>query len=110
MLLQRLRVKHPIIQAPMGGGPGTPRLAAAVANAGGMGSLAGAYLTPDGIRKEYEEARALTDGPLNINLFAGGYHAVLDSAAAPILDLLRGIHDELQLSCVTYPTYHRMHG
>jgi nitronate monooxygenase len=81
----------------MGGGPGTPRLAAAVANAGGMGSLAGAYLTPDGIRKEYEEARALTDGPLNINLFAGGYHDVLVRDAAPILDLLRGIHDELQL-------------
>jgi nitronate monooxygenase len=31
---------HPIVQAPMAGGPSTPELAAAVTNAGGLGFLA----------------------------------------------------------------------
>jgi nitronate monooxygenase len=45
-LLTKLRIRYPIIQAPMAGGPSTPELAAAVSNAGGLGSLAAAYLTP----------------------------------------------------------------
>jgi nitronate monooxygenase len=95
--LDRLRIRYPIVQAPMGGGPGTPRLAAEVSNAGGLGSLAGAYLTPAGIAKEYEEARTLTDRPLNINLFAGGYHSHLDRDPSPVLALMDRIHAELQL-------------
>jgi nitronate monooxygenase len=38
-LLDKLGIEHPIILAPMGGGPGTPELVAAVSNAGGLGSL-----------------------------------------------------------------------
>ena len=37
----------PIIGAPMAGGPGTPALAAAVSNAGGLGFLAAGYLTAE---------------------------------------------------------------
>ena len=37
----------PIIQAPMAGGPSTPALTAAVGRAGGLGFVAGGYLTPD---------------------------------------------------------------
>jgi nitronate monooxygenase len=33
-------LEHPIVQAPMGGGVSTPALAAAVSEAGGLGSLA----------------------------------------------------------------------
>lgn len=96
-LLRRLGIRHPIIQAPMAGGPGTPRLAAAVSNAGGLGSLAGGYLTPEGVAKEFEEARALTSKPLNINLFAGGYHTTLDRDPSPMLNVLAPVHAELQL-------------
>jgi len=39
-LLNRLGIKYPVILAPMGGGPGTPELVAAVSNAGG-GSFPG---------------------------------------------------------------------
>src|SRR5215217_1587905 len=39
----------PIVQAPMGGGPSTPELAAAVANAGGMGFLAAGYKSVDAV-------------------------------------------------------------
>ncbi|MFL6031265.1 MAG: nitronate monooxygenase, partial [Rubrobacteraceae bacterium] len=37
-----LGVRYPLIQAPMAGGWTTPELVAAVSNAGGFGSLAGA--------------------------------------------------------------------
>src|SRR5690349_24899520 len=45
-LLRRLGIELPIVQAPMGGGPSTPELVAAVSNAGGLGSLGAPYLTP----------------------------------------------------------------
>src|ERR1700739_3588270 len=48
-LLDRLGIEQPIILAPMGGGPSTPELVAAVSNTGGLGSLGAAYLTPEQI-------------------------------------------------------------
>ena len=36
-----------VVLAPLAGGPSTPELAAAVANAGGLGFVAAGYLTPD---------------------------------------------------------------
>ena len=59
----------PIVLAPMAGGPNTPALAAAVGNAGGLGSFGFAYSTPDRIATELAAARALTAGPLNANFF-----------------------------------------
>jgi nitronate monooxygenase len=41
----KLGVRVPIVQAPMAGGPDTPALAAAVIDAGGLGSLGCAYLS-----------------------------------------------------------------
>lgn len=94
--LCRLGIEHPVIAAPMGGGPSTPELVAAVSGAGGMGSLAGAYLTPAQIADEIRRVRALTDRPFAVNLFAGGYH--LDSGEpGPMLALLREVHRELGL-------------
>lgn len=69
-LARRLGLRLPIIQAPMAGGISTPRLAAAVANAGGLGSIAGAMLAPDAIRTAIAEFRAASHGPLAVNLFA----------------------------------------
>ena len=37
----------PIVGAPMAGGPGTPALAAAVSNAGGLGFIAGGYVSAE---------------------------------------------------------------
>ncbi|MGB5065615.1 MAG: nitronate monooxygenase [Candidatus Competibacter sp.] len=67
-LTERLDIRYPIIQAPMAGGPGTPQLAAAVSNAGGLGSLAGGYLQPESLRQAIAEIRALTDRPFAVNL------------------------------------------
>jgi nitronate monooxygenase len=60
--------KLPIIQAPMAGVQNSA-LAIAVSNAGGLGSLPCAMLTPDSIRGELAEMKAKTDQPFNVNFF-----------------------------------------
>src|SRR5919201_5033239 len=64
------QLEHPIVQAPMGGGPSTPALAAAVAEAGGLGFLAAGYKTTDAVRADIAELRGLTARPFGVNLFA----------------------------------------
>jgi nitronate monooxygenase len=73
-------LEHPIVQAPMGGGPSTPALAAAVSEAGGLGFLAAGYRTPDAVRAELGELRRLTGRPVGVNLFVPG-PAVADRGA-----------------------------
>lgn len=65
-LLERLGVELPLVQAGMGGGLSRHELAAAVSEAGGLGTIAvgGA----GAIRRELAAARALTDKPLAVNL------------------------------------------
>lgn len=91
-LLKRLGIDHPVLLAPMGGGPGTPELAAAVSNAGGLGSLGVAYLTPDQIMEAIRRTRALTNRPINVNLFAGGLEAPSSFDPGPMLSILSEIH------------------
>ena len=66
--LSRLGVRLPIVQAPMAG-ISTPTLAAAVSNAGGLGSLGIAAMTPHQAGAAIEETRRLTSGPFNVNVF-----------------------------------------
>lgn len=61
---------HPVVQAPMGGGPSTPALAAAVSEAGGLGFLAAGYLRPEAVRADVEALRELTGRPFGVNVFA----------------------------------------
>ena len=58
------RLQHPIVQAPLGGGPSTPALAAAVAEAGGLGFLAAGYKTVDAVRADLAAVRSLTTRPV----------------------------------------------
>jgi nitronate monooxygenase len=60
---------RPIIGAPMAGGPSTPRLAAAVTNAGGLGFLGAGYLTAARLADDIAATRLLTSGPVGVNLF-----------------------------------------
>jgi nitronate monooxygenase len=69
-LARKLGLRLPIVQAPMAGGCSTPRLAAAVSEAGGLGSVAGAMLQPEQLRAAIREVRALTKAPFAVNLFA----------------------------------------
>lgn len=66
------QLEHPIVQAPMGGGPSTPALAAAVCEAGGLGFLAAGYRSAEAVRAEIAELRQLTQRPFGVNLFVPG--------------------------------------
>jgi nitronate monooxygenase len=96
-LARRLGVAHPLVLAPLGGGPGTPALAAAVCGAGGLGSLGAAYLQPEQVRDAIRQTRRLTDRPFAVNLFAGG---PTDGAAdpEPMLRLLAHWHQSLGIA------------
>jgi nitronate monooxygenase len=67
-LIELFGIEHPILLAPMAG-PGTPDLAVAVADAGGLGSLACALATPEQIRRDLGIVRQRTARPINLNFF-----------------------------------------
>jgi nitronate monooxygenase len=71
-LCELLGVRFPIVQAPMAGNA-PPALAAAVSEAGALGSIAGATLPPDELRAAIREVRAATEQPFAVNLFAPPY-------------------------------------
>lgn len=63
-----LGIELPIVQAPMAGVQGHA-LAVAVCNAGGLGSLPAAMLSPEALRAELAALRAGTKRPFNVNFF-----------------------------------------
>jgi nitronate monooxygenase len=67
-VLERIRI--PIVQAPLAGGPSTPELAAAVSNAGALGFVAAGYKAPAAMSEDIATTRALTGEPFGVNLFA----------------------------------------
>ncbi|MDO9597950.1 MAG: nitronate monooxygenase [Azoarcus sp.] len=67
-LKELLGIDLPIIQAPMAGAQGSA-LAIAVSNAGGLGSLPCAMLSPQAMREELAAIRAGTRGAFNVNFF-----------------------------------------
>lgn len=62
------RLAGPLIQAPMAGVQ-NHRLAATVCEAGGLGSLAAAMLTPEVLQAELQALSAATPRPYNVNFF-----------------------------------------
>lgn len=66
--LDTLGLAHPIIQAPMAG-LSTPEMAAAVSNAGALGSIAIGAVDASAARIMIDAVRARTDRPFNVNLF-----------------------------------------
>jgi nitronate monooxygenase len=63
-------LEHPIVQAPMAGGPSTIELAAAVAEAGALPFLAAGYKPVEAVRDDVAQLRARTGRPFGVNLFA----------------------------------------
>ncbi len=68
-LTRMLGIDMPIVQAPMGGAVG-PRLAAAVCNAGGLGTLPLSAKDVDEVRHQVSTLKALTSRPFAVNLNA----------------------------------------
>ena len=65
-LLDRLGVELPVVQAGMGGGLARHELAAAVSEAGGLGTIG--TDPPERLERELTAARAATDRPIAVNL------------------------------------------
>ena len=87
----------PVILAPMGGGPSTPELAAAVSNAGGLGSLAAAYSSPERIAQDIARIRELTARPFAVNLFSPSAQLPLNGDTGTVAEFLRPYHEQLGL-------------
>jgi nitronate monooxygenase len=88
-LLIRLGMDHPIIQAPMAG-TATPAMAAAVSNAGGLGSLGLASAGAEGARKMIGETQAMTNRAINVNLFCHQTFAPDPARDARWIETMRG--------------------
>jgi nitronate monooxygenase len=93
MDLSRLRV--PIVQAPLAGGASTPRLAAAVGAAGGLGFLAAGYKSVEALADDIRELRTLGGEQFGVNVFA-------PPAAATDLTALSRYAAELQAEADRY--------
>ncbi|ANU26532.1 NAD(P)H-dependent flavin oxidoreductase [Planococcus versutus] len=66
------KIATPLIQAGMAGGTTTVELVSEVSNAGGLGTLGAAYMTPDAVRQAIREIQSKTDKPFAVNIFANG--------------------------------------
>ncbi|SCB12129.1 NAD(P)H-dependent flavin oxidoreductase [Rhizobium hainanense] len=78
-LFQQLGLKHPLIVAPMAGGPSSAELAAAASAAGALGAMGGAYSNAAAIETFATQVRQRTDKPFSINLFIP--HSIPEVAA-----------------------------
>ena len=67
-LSRRLGIEYPIIQGPLGGFP-SQKLAAAVSNFGGLGSIGALGLQPAALSAVIAEMRSLTSKPFAVNLW-----------------------------------------
>jgi nitronate monooxygenase len=97
-LCDLLGIEVPIVQAPMGGAAG-PELAAAVSNAGGLGTLPLSWSSPAQVTAAAEQTRALTQKPFAANfLFNSPQDERVDAALAagvPVVSLGWGDPAEL---------------
>jgi nitronate monooxygenase len=73
-------LREPIVQAPLAGGASTPRLAAAVSDAGGFGFLAAGYKSAPAVAEDIRELRSLSGEPFGVNIFAPPAAAIDDLA------------------------------
>ena len=93
-LTDLLRIELPIVQAPMAGSGGSA-LVIAVSEAGGLGSLPCAMLTPDLLQAEVAAIRAATNRPFNLNFFCHQHPVVDHAALSRWTDALAPYYDEL---------------
>lgn len=90
--LEQIGVTIPIVQAPMAG-VSTPEMAAAVSNAGGLGSIGVGATDAAGALTMIEATRARTDRPYNVNLFVHAIAQASDAREQAWLDALRPLFE-----------------
>ncbi len=95
-LLERLRIDLPIIQGPMTGSD-TPRLAAAVSAAGGLGMLGCGMRSPAAMAEAAAAVRAATDRPFGMNLFVLQAPAPDPALVRAAMERMAPLHADLGL-------------
>jgi nitronate monooxygenase len=101
---RRFEMAIPVVLAPMGGGPSTPELTAAVSNAGGLGSLAAAYSSPEKITQDIARIRELTKRPFVVNLFSPAAQEPLRGDVDAVSKFLGKFHQRLGLAAPQLPS------
>lgn len=96
-------IELPIIQAPMAGSQGSA-LTLAVSNAGGLGSLPAAMLTPEALRKELHTLSLQTSRPFNVNFFCHPPPAPDVEREAAWRKLLTPYYQEFGIDPTSIPT------
>jgi nitronate monooxygenase len=98
-LTELLGIDHPIVQGPFGGGLSSVALAAAVSNAGGLGSFGAHNVRPEDIKALVDDLRAATARPFAVNLWVPQASETglprSGSDLAPHIERLRPYYDEL---------------
>lgn len=92
-----LKVKYPIIQAPMAGGVTTTRLVTEVSNAGGVGMIGAGYMSADQLRKQIGEVQQLTQHAFGVNLFVPNEFHVTEEEILSANEELNQFRRTLQL-------------
>ncbi|MGB9698460.1 MAG: NAD(P)H-dependent flavin oxidoreductase [Thermodesulfobacteriota bacterium] len=90
-ITELLKIKYPIIQGAMSW-VSFPPLVAAVSNAGGLGILGAAFMTPAELRENIHRIRDLTDKPFGVNFMPDN----------PILDQLLDVIIEEKVPVASY--------
>ena len=96
-VLDLFGIDHPIVQAPMAG-LSTPQMAIAASEAGGLGSVAAAMLTPETLRTELQIVQQGTGRPINVNFFVHKPPAADAARDAAWRKRLEGYYREFGLS------------
>jgi len=97
------RLNFPVVQGPMAGGASTPAMAAAVSNAGGLGSIAASLLSPSVLRDQVAVVRSLTDQPFMLNFFVQETPSPAPEVVAEAVSLLRPLWESLGWSDLPLP-------
>ena len=106
-LIDLFEIEHPIILAPMAGAMDA-ELVAEVSEAGGLGSLPCAMLTPAQLRDQFAKIRTRTDKPINVNFFCHTAPVLNNAREARWRDRLKLYYQELGIDPSTpVPTSNR---
>lgn len=86
-LTAALKIKYPIVQAPMLGVT-SPEMVASISNSGGLGSLPVGGLSPEKKLELIQRTKRLTSQPFAVNLFAHDIGSIKTTEANAMLDFL----------------------
>src|SRR5215472_13471683 len=107
-LIDLFEIEHPIVLAPMAGAMDA-ELAAEVSEAGGLGSLPCAMLTPAQLRDQFAKIRARTCKPVSVNFFCHTAPVLNNARETRWRDTLKPYYQELGIDpTAPVPTSNRV--